>query len=59
MWPKMVGHSFNEAGAIRPRKDRVESATGLLRSCFNEAGAIRPRKVLNQEGGRVNLAELQ
>ena len=35
---------FNEAGAIKPRKDHQSSATGLGGEGFNEAGAIKPRK---------------
>ena len=36
--------SFNEAGAIEPRKPRGVTGSNRTTSSFNEAGAIEPRK---------------
>ena len=38
------GHSFNEAGAIKPRKGRKLKPAPTTARRFNEAGAIKPRK---------------
>jgi len=38
------GASFNEAGAIKPRKTNERMAEAARIAGFNEAGAIKPRK---------------
>jgi len=39
-----ANRSFNEAGAIKPRKTRDAVDEAIAEGSFNEAGAIKPRK---------------
>ena len=50
---------FNEAGAIRPRKDPAETEPLVGSMRFNEAGAIRPRKARRHRNGMSWLRQLQ
>ncbi len=44
--------SFNEAGAVMPRKGRDDiRQMPEIWPCFNEAGAVMPRKGVSQNAG--------
>ena len=46
-----IGHTrcFNEAAAIKPRKEKINRRRDSAGSGFNEAAAIKPRKVITVE----------
>ena len=47
----IYGNSFNEAGAVMPRKACFRSSPSASAVGFNEAGAVMPRKVGVKFGG--------
>ena len=55
----LLAESFNEAGAVMPRK--AGSGLAFVRSFgrFNEAGAVMPRKARSRRKGRAPKDELQ
>ena len=55
----ILGGSFNEAGAVMPRKGLIEAKAPIAQLRFNEAGAVMPRKVLTATKAIPSLPLLQ